>query len=178
MADQERVFLACDVSNLWKACREEFGDKARVDFQVLSAMVSALRHPQPIQQHLVAYLVTNPKQKHHALANVLHTFGYKVRERFLRYEKGLAKPTRTDWDVGITIDALDRISAYDTFVLVSGDGDFSILLEYLKTRGKRTVVFTFERSTSKSLYESADELHTFTKSIVFNDISIDDGSTT
>jgi hypothetical protein len=62
MARVERIYVACDVSNLWKACREEFGQQARVDFQVLANMVPASRHPEPVRQKLVAYLVTNPKQ--------------------------------------------------------------------------------------------------------------------
>jgi len=161
-----RFYVACDVSNLFKACRDEFGDKARVDFKKLSGMVPKLVGTD-VHQDLVAYIVTNPEQQHKAFTKVLTTFGFRVRERFLRYEKAFLKPTRTDWDVGITIDAIDQIDEYDTFVLVSGDGDFSILLDYLKQRGKKTLVLTFENSTARSLYESADELIILDKNAIW-----------
>lgn len=159
--------MATDVSNLWKSCREEFGLDARVDFRILGDYYTTLRHPEIVVAQLFAYIVTNPTQKHQALSQVLHSFGYMIRERFLRHEKGMIKPLHTDWDVGITIDAIDLIDTYDTFVLASGDGDFVMLLDYLKARGKKTVVLSFERATAKSLYDHADELYTFKDSIVF-----------
>jgi uncharacterized LabA/DUF88 family protein len=168
MEERERIYTAIDLANLWKSCREEFGNEARVDFQVLSEMIPAMRHPSRIQQKLVAYMVTNPDQRHHIFAQVLRSFGYQVRERFMRHEKGLLKPMRTDWDVGITIDAMDQIDNYDTFALVSGDGDFSMLLEFLKAKGKKTIVLAFKRSTSQLLYGSADELRVFDEGILFN----------
>ena len=170
MDARERVLLAIDVSNMWKSCREEFGDNARVDFQVLGGYIPALRYPTVVQQKLVAYIVTNPAQKHHALSQVLRALGYTIRERYLRHEKGLAKPLHTDWDVGITIDAIDLIDTYDTFVLASGDGDFVMLLDYLKSKGKKTIVLSFARSTAKALYACADELHTFKENIVFRPV--------
>lgn len=169
MEDCERMYVATDVANLWRSCRDEFGALARVDFQILSEMMRGLRYPNQISQQLVAYIVTDPKQGHHSMSQVLRSFGYQIRERFLRHHKGMKKPTRSDWDVGITVDAIDRLNDYDTFVLCSGDGDFVYLLEYLKVRGKRVVVLTFEKSTALSLYETADELHILKGSILYQE---------
>jgi len=152
---------------MWKSCRQEFGDNARVDFQILGSFVSALRHPVPVEQRLVAYMVTNPAEKHHVLASILRSFGYQVCERFMKHSKGMLKPMSTDWDVGITIDAIDKIDTYDTFVLASGDGDFVQLLEYLRAKGKRTIVLSFKKTTARLLYSTADELHVLEESIVF-----------
>lgn len=163
----ERVFTAVDVSNVFKSCRETYGANSRIDFQKLAALIPSLRYPDSIQQRLLAYIVTDPDQKHHAFEQVLYSFGYQVKQRFLKYAKGLTKPMHSDWDVGITIDAVDQLDLYDTFALVSGDGDFSQLLDYIKKKGKKTLVLTFQKSTSKSLYEVADELHLFTNDIVF-----------
>lgn len=163
---QERVFVATDVSNLWKTCKEEFGPFARVDFEMLSTFVPRLCHSKDVEQRLVAYIVTDPAQRHRAFRKVLRSFGYEVKERFLRHDKISGKPTRSDWDIGITIDALDQLDTYDTFVLMSGDGDFSLLLEYLNKKSKRTVVIAFEKSLSNSFYSVADELHTFKEDIL------------
>ena len=40
--------------------------------------------------------------------------------------------SKGDWDVGITIDALEASKKVDTIVLLSGDGDFDLLLEIVK----------------------------------------------
>lgn len=163
MNDPERIFAAYDVANLWKACRQEFGPLARVNFQALAEIVRSKRHPVPVKQHSCAYLVTDPKQKHHGLRYVLRDLGYQVRERHMQHHKALLKPLRTDWDVGITIDAIDQLDSYDTFVLASGDGDFGLLIDYLKLKGKHIVVLTFESAASKILYQVADELYILSK---------------
>ena len=83
----ERIFVACDVANLWKSCREEFGQKARIDFQVLAHYVSAKRYPQSIRQRLMAYIVTNPSHPRKALYHSLRTYGFKIRERVMLFSK-------------------------------------------------------------------------------------------
>lgn len=163
----ERVYVACDVSNLWYACKREFGVDARVDFQVLSELIPAIRRPHSVSQHLVAYIVSRPSQKHHPFYMTLKGYGYSVKERFMRFEKGVLKPTGTDWDVGITVDAMAQIDHYDTFVLASGDGDFAPLLRHLKAKQKRTTVLTFDSALSKTLAENCDELVKLTKSSVY-----------
>jgi uncharacterized LabA/DUF88 family protein len=168
MARVERIYVACDVSNLWKACREEFGQQARVDFQVLANMVPASRHPEPVRQKLVAYLVTNPKQSCKTLYRAMRGHGFDIRERFMRFDKSKGKPTRTDWDVGITIDALHHRDSYDTFVLISGDGDFSPLLRHLRIKcKKRTLVYSFNKSLARSLYSSAEQVIRLTEDVVY-----------
>lgn len=159
----ERIFACYDIANLWKACRQEFGPLARVDFQALAEIVRSKRYPVPVHQRLCAYLVTDPKQKHHGLRYVLRDLGYQVRERHMQHHKALLRPLRTDWDVGITIDAVSQLDQYDTFVLASGDGDFGLLIDFLKTHGKRIVVLTFASAASKILYNVADELYILTK---------------
>ena len=64
---------------------------------------------------------------------------------------------KADWDVGIVIDAIKTSPSVDAIVLVSGDGDFVPLIEYLKNQGKRTEVMAFGKSGSAKLKESADE---------------------
>jgi uncharacterized protein (TIGR00288 family) len=64
---------------------------------------------------------------------------------------------KADWDVGITIDAIRISPTVDTIVLVSGDGDFIQLVEYLKNQGKRVEIIAFNRTASSKLQEIADE---------------------
>jgi len=63
-----------------------------------------------------------------------------------------------DWDVGLAVDTIRLAPALDAVVLVSGDGDFVPLLEYLKNSGGVQVeVMAFGRSASARLREAADE---------------------
>jgi uncharacterized LabA/DUF88 family protein len=161
----ERLYVACDVSNLWTSSRELFGLEARLDFKILASLVSEHRQSAPLRQELVAYVVTTPKHSSGAFQAALAGYGYKVRARQMTVAKAFDSADRhivgrTDWDVGITIDAIDKLDDYDTFVLMSGDGDFTQLLEYLRTKGKRTLVISFKHSTSKALVDVADE-HVF-----------------
>lgn len=166
MSQIERVYVAVDVSNVWKSCRLEYGEKARVDFRHLARLVPATRWPQRVTQTLVAYIVTNPHQNHKMLYRALRGYGFTMRERFMRHTKD--KPFHTDWDVGITIDALHHVDEYDTFVLVSGDGDFSPLLRHLKLRhGKETMVYAFDASLARQLYTTAGRVITLTEDAVY-----------
>lgn len=163
-----RIFAAVDVSNLFKTCQLTYGNDARVDFELLYKKLAALDAESEFTA--CAYTVTNPllhKKSQNPFVVVLKAFGYQVKERFLRWEKGLVKPMRSDWDVGITIDAVHLQDTYDTFVLVSGDGDFSMLLSHLRAQQKKTVVLAFEGSTARSLYTNADEIIWLNEDILF-----------
>jgi len=81
--------------------------------------------------------------------------GIETRVRDLQEFYGGAK--KADWDVGIVIDAIRIAPSVDTLVVVSGDGDFIALVEYLKNQGKRVEIIAFGRSTSSRLKEVADE---------------------
>ena len=64
---------------------------------------------------------------------------------------------KADWDVGMVVDAVRISPSVDAIVLVSGDGDFIPLVEYLKNQGKRVEVVAFGRSAALKLKEAADE---------------------
>jgi len=98
----------------------------------------------------------------------LQRLGFRVKDRTMVSEKNAAKPYGTDWDVGITLDAMKEINNYDVFVLVSGDGDYALLLNELRQQGKRVEVITFEGSTSKLLHQEADKIIYLTENEVFN----------
>jgi len=71
---------------------------------------------------------------------------------------------KANFDVEISVDAVDWIKNYDVFILISGDSDFAYLLEYLKKKGKKVVVISERGHISKELVKSSDvyrELHEF-----------------
>ena len=64
---------------------------------------------------------------------------------------------KADWDVGLTVDAMRLSPSLDAVVLVSGDGDFLPLVEYLKyNQGRQVEVMAFGHTSSAKLKEAAD----------------------
>lgn len=47
---------------------------------------------------------------------------------------------KCNFDVEIAVDAIRRMPAYDTLVLLSGDADFVSLIRYLKKKGKKVIL--------------------------------------
>src|SRR3989344_4193935 len=69
--------------------------------------------------------------------------------------KGMKK---ADWDVGLAVDAIRLSNLVDAVVIVSGDGDFIPLLEYIKfAMGIQVEVMAFGRSASGKLKEMVDD---------------------
>jgi uncharacterized LabA/DUF88 family protein len=87
--------------------------------------------------------------------DALTKIGIETRVRDLQEWYGGAK--KADWDVGIVIDAIRTAPGLDVVILVSGDGDFIPLVEYLKNQGKRVEVMAFGKTTSLKIKEIADE---------------------
>jgi uncharacterized LabA/DUF88 family protein len=65
---------------------------------------------------------------------------------------------KADWDVGLAVDAISLAPSLDVAVLVSGDGDFVPLVQYLKwAKGCKVEIVSFSRTTSTKLKKAGDE---------------------
>ena len=82
--------------------------------------------------------------------------GLELRMKDLQiFGDGLKK---ADWDVGMAVDAIRMASFLDVVILVTGDGDFVPLVDYLKWGlGRLVEVAAFHRSASGKLQEAADK---------------------
>jgi len=183
MAAHERVYLAVDVNNLWHSCREVYGITARVNYAGLLAKIKKGGFTQvPRDVVAVAYTITAPHRRvagdgrvreegsrNTRFLSSLERFGYEVRTRHMKYEKGIEKPFHTDWDVGIAVDALQQIHAFDTFIIASGDGDYAPLVEKIQRDGKRVEVYTFRNSASMILYQQADSMVFLTEEDIYRE---------
>jgi uncharacterized protein (TIGR00288 family) len=68
---------------------------------------------------------------------------------------------KMDWDVGIAVDAMRMAPSLDVIILVTGDGDFLPLVDYLKWgMGRYVEIAAFDRSASAKLKDSADRFTT------------------
>ena len=145
----QRVAVFIDVQNMYHSARNLYS--ARVSFrEVVKAAVAG--------RHLIrsfAYVVRTKTGEEKPFFEALEKEGIEMRVKDLQEFYGGAK--KADWDVGMAIDAVRTADIVDTIVLVSGDGDFIPLLDYLKGRGRRVEVIAFGRTTSQRIKEAADD---------------------
>lgn len=91
-----------------------------------------------------------------AFFEALEKAGLELRMKDLQVYAGGFK--KADWDVGMAVDAIRMSSSLDVVILVTGDGDFVPLIEYLKWGlGKFVEVAAFRRSASSRIQEAADK---------------------
>jgi uncharacterized LabA/DUF88 family protein len=86
----------------------------------------------------------------------LEKAGLELRMKDLQIYAGDMK--KGDWDVGLTVDVIRMMPFLDVIILVTGDGDYIPLINYVKWGGGRVVeVAAFRRSASTKIVEAADE---------------------
>ena len=145
----QRVAVLIDVQNLYHSAKNLY--QAKVNFgEVLKLAVS--------KRNLIrafGYVVRTKTREEKPFFEALTKLGIETRVRDLQEFYGGQK--KADWDVGIVIDAIRIAPGIDTLVLVSGDGDFISLVEYLKNQGKRVEIIAFGKTTSSKLKEITDE---------------------
>src|SRR3990167_8638884 len=145
----QRVGVFIDVQNLYYSAKNLFGQKVNFG-NIVSEAVAGRKLIRAI-----AYVVRTETKEETPFFEALYNLGIETREKDLQiFYSGLKK---ADWDVGLTVDAIRLSSSLDVIVLVSGDGDYIPLVEYLqKSTGKRVEVATFSETASSRLVEVAD----------------------
>lgn len=107
-----------------------------------------------------AYAIQRSDDQQHKFQKALKHIGFDVKLKpYIQRADGSAKG---DWDVGITIDVISAAASkdIDTVVLLSGDGDFDMLLSHVKTEhGVNTVVYGVAGLTANALIKSADRYY-------------------
>jgi len=147
---EQRVAVLVDVQNMYHSAKNIF--RARVNFrEVLKAAVG----PRKLIR-AVAYVINTETPEEKSFFDALSKSGFEVKMKDLQIFPGGMK--KGDWDVGIAIDAIKYSSLVDAIVLVTGDGDFIPLVEYLKlNKGIQAEVIAFEKSASAKLIEVVDD---------------------
>lgn len=147
---EQRVGVLIDTQNLYHSARHLYG--ARVNFkEVLKTAVAGRK-----LIRAVAYVIKTEGGEEKSFFDALTKMGIEMRVKDLQIFPGGVK--KGDWDIGMAIDAVRLASQLDAIVLITGDGDFVPLVEYLKyNNGLQVEILSFERSASNKLIEAADE---------------------
>ena len=110
----------------------------------------------PAGNSFVLSLMGSRRPRGWKFIEALEKTGYDVKTKDLQIFPDGSK--KGDWDVGIAIDAVKMSRSLDVLVLISGDGDYIPLVEYVQnTTGCRVEVIAFGESASAKLVEQADE---------------------
>jgi uncharacterized LabA/DUF88 family protein len=100
------------------------------------------------------------KQRKFQFFNKLREIGFKIETKPIGSVYDSTKGEyqhKCNFDVEITITALDRISQFNTYIFFSGDGDFTKLIKYIKGKFKQTIVVCTSKRTSHSLQKAANQ---------------------
>ncbi|MDV7103482.1 NYN domain-containing protein [Vibrio sp. TH_r3] len=144
----ESVAILVDVQNIYYTTRDRFNSH----FDYNAFWRKATLNRQVIAANAYAIASNNPKQRqfHHILRGI----GFDVKLKpFIQRMDGSAKG---DWDVGITLDAIELAMQADVVIILSGDGDFDLLAQRITNKYQKQVeVYGVKDLTAQSLIESS-----------------------
>ncbi len=148
----KKIAVFVDVQNIYYTTRQAYGRQFnyRKLWQRISSggeIVSA-----------TAYAIHRSDHKQLKFQNALKQIGFTIKLKpYIERSDGSAKG---DWDVGITIDVLETATNVDTVILLSGDGDFDLLLTKIKKDyAVSAEVYGVPKLTANSLIASASIYH-------------------
>lgn len=146
----KKVIILVDVQNVYYTTKQVHG--CNFDYNQFWRTVTQDRDV----IKAIAYAVDRGDPKQREFQNILRAIGFEVKlKNFIQRSDGSAKG---DWDVGITIDAMDYSDDADIVVLVSGDGDFDLLVNKLRIEKNKIVeVYGVSPLTAASLINEASE---------------------
>lgn len=155
----KRIGVFVDVQNIYYTTREAYG--RQFDYRSLWRTLSETGEIVVAK----AYATDRGDSGQLRFQNALRQIGFTVMLKpFIQRSDGSAKG---DWDVGITIDVLEAAPELDLVVLLSGDGDFDLLLRKIAAEHKLTTqVYGVPGLTARALIEAADDYHQIGESLL------------
>lgn len=147
-----KIAIFVDVQNIYYTTRQAYG--RQFNYRKLWQQVSE-------QGDIVAataYAIHRSDDQQLKFQDALKHIGFTVKLKpFIQRSDGSSKG---DWDVGITIDVMDTAKAVDTVILLSGDGDFDLLIKKIKIDyAVHAEVYGVPALTANSLIEAASVYH-------------------
>ncbi len=147
---EQRVAILVDVQNLYYSAKNLY--HSRVNFKNILALILQGRK----LTRAIAYAVDTAEETNKVFIEAIHESGFEIKLKPIQTFVDGSK--KADWDVWIAMDAVRLGSKVDSIVLVSGDGDYCPVVNYLQqSQGCLVEVMAFGRTTNKELRELADE---------------------
>jgi uncharacterized LabA/DUF88 family protein len=146
----QRVGIFIDTQNLYHTAKNLY--KRKVNFTNVVKDLLCGR----ILIRSIAYVITTENEDEKAFLSALTKAGIETKAKDLQIFYDGSK--KADWDIGLAIDAVSMAPKLDAIIIVSGDGDFVPLCNYLRYHhGVQVEAATFGKSASAALKEVVDE---------------------
>ena len=117
------VAIFADIQNIYYTTRDIFSRK--FNYQHLWELVT--KEGKIVTAY--AYAISRNQEKQKGFQKAIQDIGFTVKLKpYLQRHDGTSKG---DWDVGITIDILESARNVEKIILLSGDGDFAMLADYV-----------------------------------------------
>jgi len=160
----KKIAIFSDVQNIYYTTRDAFG--RQFNYRELWRLVSK-------QGEIVmanAYAIDKGDTQQQKFQSALKHIGFKVKLKpYIQRRDGSAKG---DWDVGITIDIMEAAKDVDLVVLLSGDGDFDLLMQKInKDYNVETLVYGVPSLTANSLINAASQFISIEESLLIGNDS-------
>lgn len=146
---EQRVAVFVDVQNMYYTARHLYQSKVNFGAILKEAVVDRKLI------RAIAYAVKAQMPEEGSFFDALKKSGFDVKTKDLQIFLDGTK--KADWDVGLAMDIIKMAPALDSVILVSGDGDYIPLVEYLQNHGKSVEVVAFGRSASQNLINKVDD---------------------
>jgi len=145
----QRVGILIDTQNVYHGAKNLYN--AKVNFQ--NIITDALAGRDLIRA--IAYVINTDSSEEKTFFDALGKMGIETKIKDIQiFSSGSMK---ADWDIGLAVDAIRLAPKLDVIVIVSGDGDFSHLIDYLQgTFGCRVEGMAFGKSASQILKEKVN----------------------
>lgn len=155
----KKIAVFADVQNIYYTTREAY--KRQFNYRALWSTISQ-------QGDIViayAYAIDRNDDMQKKFQNTLAQIGFTIKLKpYIQRSDGSAKG---DWDVGIAIDVMDCAKDVDSVILLSGDGDFDLLLERVASNySVTTEVYGVPTLTANSLISAANIFHPIENSLL------------
>ena len=146
----QRVAVFVDVQNMYHSAKNLY--RANVNFaEVLKTAVAGRELIRAI-----AYTTRSENQTENSFFEALDKQGFEVRMKDLQIFIDGSK--KGDWDVGIAVDTIKLADKIDSVILVTGDGDYYPLIQYLQeNKGCQVEILSFGETTSSKLLDIVDD---------------------
>ncbi|MBT5230513.1 MAG: NYN domain-containing protein [Methylococcales bacterium] len=142
-----------DVQNIYYTTRQAYGRQFnyRLLWQQLTAQGNIMS--------ATAYAIKRDDDKQQKFQDALRHIGFTLKFKpYIQRSDGSAKG---DWDVGIAIDVMEAAQSgqFERIILLSGDGDFDMLMNKVRSYGIVAESYGVPSLTANSLIESCDVYH-------------------
>ena len=147
-----KIAVFVDVQNIYYTTRQAY--QRQFDYRKLWKLISS-------QGDIVAataYAIQRADDKQIKFQDALKHIGFDIKLKpYIQRSDGSAKG---DWDVGIAIDIMETAKNVDTVILLSGDGDFDLLIKkIIKDDEVKAEVYGVPALTANSLIDAASVYH-------------------